>query len=298
ALAASLGLSAPHLRRMLLGLAALGLVETHDNSFVLTDLGRALAPDSSTNLREKLLIVVEQYWQPWANLAGCAATGEPAFDEVFGTAVGDWRQTNPAHGQAFNAYLARESFTNAEPVIDALALAGTETIADIGGGYGGLLAALLTRHPTSKGILFDQPYVIANAKPYLEAAGVAGEVSLVPGDFVEAIHVEADIYVLKDVLQQHDDAEAQKILENCCEAMKPGTCLIVYERLMPETAMDDPVAIMLDLHMMAITGGKARTKSEIEALIAKAGLDIVENRRTCEGLALIDIRRPELEPQP
>ena len=133
--------------------------------------------------------------------------------------------------------------------------------------------------------------MIANAKRHLEAAGVASEVSLVPGDFVEAIDVEADIYVLKDVLQQHGDAEAQKILENCCKVMKPGTCLIVYERLMPETALDDPVAIMLDLHMMAITGGQARTKSEIEALIAKAGLTIVENRRTCEGLALIEIRR-------
>ena len=82
------------------------------------------------------------------------------------------------------------------------------------------------------------------------------------------------------------------------EAMKQSTRLIVYERLMPETAMDDPSAIMLDLHMMAITGGKARTKSEMEALIVDTGLAIIENRQTNEGLAFIDIKRPESEPQP
>jgi len=80
--------------------------------------------------------------------------------------------------------------------------------------------------------------------------------------------------------------------------MRPGERLIVCERLMPENAMDDPAAIMLDLHMMAITGGKTRTKSEMEILIAEAGLTVVEGKQTDEGLTFIDARRPESDAQP
>ena len=38
---------------------------------------------------------------------------------------------------------------------------------------------------------------------------------------------------------------------------------------MPERAADDPAAIMLDLHMMTITGGRARSLAEFEALLAE-----------------------------
>jgi len=101
----------------------------------------------------------------------------------------------------------------------------------------------------------------------------------------------ADVHLLKGVLQQHDDAEARTILQNCRKTMKLGKRLIVCERLMPENATDDPAAIMLDLHMMAITGGKARTKSEMETLIAEAGLTVVESKKTDDGLTVIDTRR-------
>ena len=34
--------------------------------------------------------------------------------------------------------------------------------------------------------------------------------------------------------------------------------LAIVERLLPERAGDDPAAVMLDLHMMAVTGGRVR----------------------------------------
>ena len=259
-LAKALDLSAPHLLRTLRGLVTIGLCEEQSGGrFALTATGRALAPDAHSTLREKLLIVVEQYWRPWANLAACVKTGTPAFEQTFGAPVGAWRQTHPEAGAVFEAYVEGETFAQAAPIVAALDLTGVKTIAEIGGGHGALLAAVLLAHPEVNGVLMDVPHKLAGARVYLQSDGLAGRVGLVGGDASVAVPVDADLYLLKSVLQQHDDAAARAILENCRKAMKPGARLVVIERLLPERALDDPAAVMLDLHMMAITGGRARS---------------------------------------
>lgn len=97
----------------------------------------------------------------------------------------------------------------------------------------------------------------------------------------------ADLYLLKGVLQNYDDEAAAVILRYCREAMKDGARLVIVERLMPEIALDDPAAIMLDLHMMAITGGRARSLADFKALLAEAGLMLANATSTSSGLAVI-----------
>jgi hypothetical protein len=291
-LATALDVSAPHLLRVLRGLATLGLVEARpDDTFALTAAGKSLMPGAASNLREKLLIVVEQYWQPWANVASSVKTGAPAFEAVFGKSVAAWRQAHPDHGNAFDAHLARESYGHAGPIIEALDLARVETVADIGGGRGGLLAALLEANPDLHGILFDQPHTIDTAKKYLEPLGLAGRVSFVAGDFLTEIPVEADLYLLKAVLQQQDDVRAHTILETVRRAMPDGARLVIIERLMLVHPANDPAAVMIDLHMMVISGGRARTRAEMEALLAHAELSVRSISSTSGGLSLIEATR-------
>jgi SAM-dependent methyltransferase/AraC-like DNA-binding protein len=288
ALATELGLSPPHLLRFLRGLVTLGICEERsDGSFTLTRLGEALKSGSPSRLGEKIMIVVEQYWHPWADLVSTLQTGAPAFEHVFGTDVWAWRNENFRGGDIFAAYLAGESFAGAGPIVEALDLAGVGRVADIGGGHGGLLAAILKAHPDMRGILFDLPETIIGAKKFLKSHGVFERVTLAGGDFLAEVPVEADLYVLKTVLQHWDDAAARAILESCREAMPPHARLFIIERLRPEHAVDDPAAAMLDLHMMVIAGGCLRTASEFEALLVQAGLS-VSNIRTACGLAIIE----------
>ena len=164
---------------------------------------------------------------------------------------------------------------------------GVESVADLGGGYGGLLAGLLQANRNLRGILFDRPHLIEAALPFLQAQGVADRVERVGGDLLTAIPVEADLYVLNGVLQQWDDAKARAILANCRKAMRQGARLAIVERLLPEQAADDPAAIMLDLHMMAITGGRVRGFAEFEAMLSDAGFGHVEAKPMPSGLSVI-----------
>jgi hypothetical protein len=289
ALAAEFGLSTPHLLRFLRGLVTIGILEEcSDGSFTLTRLGEAFKSGSPSRLAEKVLIVVEQYWRPWADLVSTLQTGEPAFEHVFGTDVWAWRSENFRGGDIFAAYLASETFAGAGPIVEALDLAGVGRVADIGGGHGGLLAAILQAHPEMRGILFDLPETIIGAKKFLKSLGVLDRVTLAGGDFLAEIPVEADLYVLKSVLQHWDDVAARAILESCRDAMPARAKLAIIERLLPDAASGDPGAVMLDLHMMVITGGRARTLHEFEALLSQAGLTLSKVHATSSGLSVIE----------
>jgi hypothetical protein len=288
-LAKELGLSTPHLDRFLRGLVTHGIcTEQGDGTFALGPLGRSLRSGSPSRLAGKVTIVIEQYWLPWTDLLHTVRSGEPAFERVFGTDVWAWRNENFKGGDAFAAYLAGETFSAAAPIVAALDFTGLARVADIGGGHGGLLAAILAAHPDLRGILFDLPETLIGAKKFLKAHGVDKRVTLAGGDFLAEIPVEADLYVLKSVLQHWDDAAARAILESCCEAMPAQARLVIIERLSPERASDDPAAAMLDLHMMVITGGRVRTADDFKRLLADAGLALSRLTPMSSGLVVIE----------
>ncbi len=292
-LATELSLPPLHLARFLRGLATLGIcAEGANGSFSLTPGGQSLRADSASRLAKKVQIVVEQYWMPWANLVASLQSGKPAFDQVFGMNVRDWRREHAQQGTMFEFYLTAETFDQAGSIIEVMECTAEATkVADIGGGCGALLAPLLIAFPHLSGVLFDKPDLIEMAKPFLQAFAqfrLPERIERVAGDMLSGIPVKADLYLLKAVLQQWNDVEALAILRNCRAAMPDGTRLGIIERLMPERATDDPAAVMLDLHMMTITGGRARSLADFEALLAQAGLSLSKVSPTQSGLTVIE----------
>jgi hypothetical protein len=148
------------------------------------------------------------------------------------------------------------------------------TVVDVGGGNGTLLAAILARHPATRGVLFDQPHVVAGAPPVLVAAGVADRCEVVGGSFFEAVPAGGDAYVLKSILHDWEDADCVRILERCRRAMADGAALLVVEReLGPPNAQPDNK--FSDLNMLVGPGGRERTPEEYAALFAGAGFRYV-----------------------
>ena len=288
-LAPLLGFSAPHLKRVLDGLAVIGVCEAlPDGRYALTDTGRALAIGSESSLREKVLVVLGQYWLPWLELLRAVETGAPAFATVHGMGVRQWRQENPDQGKDFHRYAAKEELAGGSALLGALDIGAARTIAAIGGGYGAMLIPILQAHPQIEAIVFDEPEVVAAAPPLFDTYRVADRARFIAGDLLTEIPVEADLYVLKGVLQQHDDAGARQILETVRRAMPDGARLAVIERLMPERPADDPEAVMLDLHLMTIYGGRVRALAEIEALLSQASLTLSNVTTTGAGLSVIE----------
>jgi hypothetical protein len=92
------------------------------------------------------------------------------------------------------------SSTSSVPIAEAYDFSPFQTIMDVGGGTGALLSAILQKHTGPRGILFDLPHVIENARK--KALLPAGRSEMVAGDFFQKVPAGADAYLYKHII--HD----------------------------------------------------------------------------------------------
>ena len=163
---------------------------------------------------------------------------------------------------------------------------------DVGGGNGTVVAALLEAHPDLQGMLYERPTVLALARHYLTAHGVADRCDVVAGDFFASVPEGADLYVLKSVLHDWDDDRCVTILRNCRAAMHGASRLAIVEFVVPEQMTADPVllpAALLDLIMLAYAGGRERTKTEFTRLLERADLRLERVSSLEAGLHVLQV---------
>ena len=160
------------------------------------------------------------------------------------------------------------------------------TVADLGGGTGTLLAAVLARHPHLRGIVFDQPTVVGEAEPVLDRAGVRDRTALVGGSFFEDVPA-ADVYLMKSILHDWIDTDSIRILRTIRRAA-PGTArLLVIELVLGQPNEDLPGKLM-DLHMLVMPGGAERTADEWRRLFAAGGFELAGIRPLTGSWQLIE----------
>lgn len=263
------------LARLLRGLERIGLVEQRGDAFRLTSMGVRLA-DPMGDERARATLVAEEHLGAWQHLSHAVLTGETAFERAFGMSAWEHRARRPELSAAFDRAMAGDLTRAAHAVASAYDFARSRAIVDVGGGRGALLAELLAQYPLARGIVFDQPHVVDDASSVLQAAGVEQRASIVGGSFFDAVPAGGDTYVLHYVLHDWSDERCAVILRNCHAAMAPGARLLIVENLIPEHGSASDRVVMLDLHMMAMLGGRERTADEFRTLLRAAGFDLLE----------------------
>ncbi|WP_399457396.1 methyltransferase [Streptomyces sp. WAC05950] len=262
------------LQRLLRALSCYGIfAETEDGSFVHTDMSRLLREDDPHSLRYISLWCTEPWtWQAWPRLDDAVSTGGSIFHDLFGKGFFDYLHED-AHESAhvFNRAMTTSSMQSALDVADLLDLTGVSVVADIGGGQGHVLASLLEKHPTVRGHLLDLPGVAAKADPRLRDGGpLADRTGIVPGDCREAVPVDADLYIIKNILEW-DDESTRRVLRNVVAAARPGARVVVIENLVDDTPSMRFTTAM-DLMLLLNVGGAKHTEESLRTRLADAGL--------------------------
>lgn len=288
-LAAEAGVHPGSLYRLLRGLAAAGVFrEEADRRFSLAPMGRCLRSDAERPVGPYAVFVGRPYqWSAWGDLLHGVRTGETAFRHVHGADPWEYRSRHPEEGAVFDRAMTALSRRAAQAVVAAHDFSRHGKVVDVGGGHGTMLAAVLAAHPAARGVLFDQPGVVAGAAEVLRDAGIADRCEVVGGSFFEAVPDGGDAYLLKAVLHDWDDAEAEAILRNCRRAVGPDGRLLVLERVVAPPN-EDPEAKFFDLFMMAVTGGRERTEEEFATLLAGAGFRLDAVVRTGTPICVIE----------
>jgi len=274
-LAEATGTYAPSLYRLLRALASVGVfTEQGDGRFGSTPLAEYLRTDAPGSLRAWARLIGQPYvWASWGHLLHSVRTGEPAFPDLHGTNVWEHRAAHPEEGAIFDAAMTDLSAPVAEAVAQSYDFSRIGVLADVGGGEGGLLAAILAANPALRGVLFDQPHVVATAGALLERAGVADRCEVVGGSFLETVPEGADAYLLKSVIHDWDDAAAIEILRTCRAAMADTARLLVVEPVI-QPGNEPDRAKFSDLNMLVMLGGRERTADDFERLYTEAGFNL------------------------
>ena len=269
---------APSLYRLLRVLTACAVVsEPTPGTFALAPMGECLKQDAPDSVRSTVLLVgSENFWATWGDLLHCVRTGETAFTHLFGVGgTFEYLATRPGDAALFNAGMADVAALTAKAVLASYDFSGAQVLVDVGGGRGALISAILNAHPGLRGIVFDLPSVIAEARHELGCRGIANRCEVVGGDLLSSVPAGGDIYLLSRVIHDWDDDKSILILKNCRAAMSPTSKLLLAERTIPERiepGIHAQTQLLSDLNMLVRNGGRERTDAQYRALLRAAGL--------------------------
>jgi len=276
-LASATGTHAPSLARFLRALAGLGVFAAReDGQYELTDLAQPLRSGVPGSQRALVLAHGEDLYPVWGALLYSVQTGAPAFDHVYGMPNWEYRRLHPEVNARFNAYMSDLSSSRAAVVARRYPFRDTGVVVDVGGGDGTLLTAILTRHPGLRGVLFDQPHVVAEAGTRLAAGGVVDRVEVVGGDFFAGVPAGGDYYILSAVLHDWGDERTAAILAQCRRAMGPEAKLLLVEQVLPPGNVPSTTKLYDILMLVTNAGGRERTEEEWRALLRAGGFDLTD----------------------
>jgi len=198
--------------------------------------------------------------------------GQTPFAARFGAPVFEYYRAHPAAAADFGRYMGLMTRRVERFLLGQHRFHPFATVADIGGSMGDLLLAVLGEYPGTRGVLFDRPDVVELARPGVAAAPLADRVELVGGSFFDAVPA-ADLYLLKQILHDWDDAECREILRCIRAAMNPGARVAVIDHVLDDvpTANESQAT---DIAMMLWDTGRERKLAEFVALFAACGFAI------------------------
>lgn len=279
-LAAAVQAEPRSLGRLLRALSCHGVfAETDEGRFAHTDMSRQLRKDAPNSLHYIALWCTEPWtWQAWPRLDEAVRKGRNIFPDLFGKEFFDYLYDDAGDSaEVFAKAMTHSSRQSAADLVDFLDLDGVSSVVDIGGGQGHVLASILEQHPEVRGTLLDLPHVVEHADPRLQEGGtLADRAQLLAGDCRSAVPVQADLYIIKNVLEWNDDS-TRKTLRNVVAAARPGARVVAVENLVDDSPSMKFTTAM-DLLLLLNVGGAKHSRESLLALLTEAGLQVEDVR--------------------
>jgi len=227
---------------------------------------------------------VEVHQAVWSDLLETVRTGGSASQRVFGVPFYEHLSRDPAAGAIFDKAMAGGGWIRhrLRPALEAYDFGRFDSIVDIGGGNGALMAEILRAHPQVLGTVFDLPRLDSAAHATLTQAGVTSRCGFVAGDAFESVPAGRDAYILSNFVNSFSDDDVLVVLRNCRRAISSGGKLLLLEWVLASgsDSRDSYCAwdtVTMDIVMLAAFGshgGRLRTRPEFQSLLAASGFEV------------------------
>jgi hypothetical protein len=277
-LAAICEADADALYRLLRALAAIGITEeAMPKHFRLTEFGKPLRKDVAQSAWPAVIFWADLIADEWSLLTDCVRTGKSAF-QLRDAKIPSRFSQEPQAGSIFRAVMGTAPAEDYAPIARAWDFSHAKVVADLGGGGGSLILAVLELYPRVRGMLVDLEASVEAAKARFAEEKVASRCELVVADLMQLVPAGADVYMLKHVLHGRRDADAIGILKNCRAVIPQDGSLLIIEFILPAVVSRADAQLeghlMSDLNMLAVTGGRERSELEWRTLLEAAGFHL------------------------
>jgi hypothetical protein len=277
-LASMCGAEPASLHRLLRALASFGVVvESAPAHFALTPFGRPLRKDAPDSEWAAVVFWSDLLADCWSYLAECIRTGDKAMRVMELEGVASRWSKDPNAMAIFHAVMGTAPAADYMPIVRAWDFSNYRTVADLGGGGGALIAAVLKAFPNLRGMLVDRQESIDKAVSRFEKEELVPRCRLLAADLCKGVPAGAEVYMMKHVLHGYEDGAAKEILLHCRSVLPADGCLLVIEFVLPDVVdhadLDLEYRLMSDLNMLAVTGGKERSAAEWRSLLSSAGFE-------------------------
>ena len=201
---------APSLYRVMRMLAGFGVFrEGPQRHFALTPVGNLLKTGAPGSLRYMAMMFGEEFsTRAYEHIADCLRSGGDGVTEAYGKPIWEVLAEHPEQCETFQRAMTDSTAVAAEAIVEAYDFSAIQRLADVGGGHGLLLAAILRANPKLHGVLFDRPEVVAQV-PKQQFAGCEGRITTEAGSFFERVPDGCDAYLLKHIVHDWSDEHCQ-----------------------------------------------------------------------------------------
>jgi hypothetical protein len=262
--------------------------QLRDGRYALNPLADTLRSDSEVSMRGVARFIgAPQCREHWSHLTTAIRTQRSVLPELRGKPIFEYLAEDKEYDEIFNAGMTSSSEMTIAPVVAGYDFSRYSTIVDVAGGHGRLLAAILNATPKAKGILFDQPHVVADAPALLEEHQVADRVQVAAGSFFDAITEGGDAYLLKHIIHDWSDDKALQILRNVRKAAGIGKHLLLVELVLPEHHRDF-LGNWVDLEVLVEFDGRERTAAGYADLLGRAGFRMTRVVGTASPYSVVE----------
>jgi hypothetical protein len=257
-------------------LAALGLLEKSAGRYTLTGAARRYLIRDSGEYLGGMILFDAALWTEWGGLEDSIRTGQPArTPDMFQSAPEDTARFIRAMDSLVRAR------GDAAWVAENLDLRKVRSIADLGGGPGTYVAAMVRRWPHLYAAIWDLPATLVIAHQVLaeREPTVQDRIELVNVNYLKgALPQGTDAIFMSNIIHSEAEETNAALMKKCFDALSPGGMLIVKDHIMNRELTHPAAGAVFALYLLLTTHGRDFSFDEICWWMRDAGFSDIEER--------------------
>ena len=228
-----------------------------------------------------------EVWEALLHTAETIRTGVPQCKK-------DFAATSPEDQMYFFRGLHPGTLANGRELAARYDFSPYTTLADVGGGSGGMALALTAAYPRLHATVLDLPTVTPITQRFLAEAGATDRVQVITADVVNAsVPGTYDVAVLRSLLQVLSPEDALQALIHIGAALHPGGRLYIAGRILDDSRLAPVDTVGFNVVFLNIFDeGRAYTEGEHRTWLTAAGFAEVERVLLPEGVSIMTAREP------